>query len=284
MSRDRSPPRGGGDRGRQDRISLLVRNLPLDARYAWNGALELHDKMRKSFDACSVPALNAWQRKTGVPSHSGCCRAEDVRHKFEKYGRVRDVYLPRECCVWSPGLAPGWRNWLAGAVLCWGFCSCCPCPERPQTPLRNPVHLHHHFLQAITVRHGNAVPDVLVGRVCGGKGKGGRREGHCCVRPNSPIRCAAAASRRSSWLAPSARPARVQVAGRAPRGPELPSSCQAPELTMPVDHALSSPPRACPSRARPTPPSDRLTEAHHPRRHGPAQGLWVCGVSRRARG
>ena len=25
-----------------------------------------------------------------------CCSAEEVRAKFERYGRVRDVYLPRE--------------------------------------------------------------------------------------------------------------------------------------------------------------------------------------------
>jgi hypothetical protein len=48
---------------------------------------------------------------------SRCCRAEEVRAKFEKYGPIRDVYLPKDFCE-RAAIPPPAAN------------SCCPsCPE-----------------------------------------------------------------------------------------------------------------------------------------------------------
>lgn len=68
--------RGYNDRSRQ-RVSLLVRNLPLDARYR-SCVLLLLVLTPVAFIGCL------------------CCRADEVREKFERFGEIRDVYLPRD--------------------------------------------------------------------------------------------------------------------------------------------------------------------------------------------
>lgn len=73
--------RGYNDRSRQ-RVSLLVRNLPLDVRYKI-----LCERFRQK-----VRRLVAGNSQLFVY----VCRAEEVREKFERFGEIRDVYLPRD--------------------------------------------------------------------------------------------------------------------------------------------------------------------------------------------
>ena len=83
--RGRSPPprRGyGGGRGDHGSVSLLVRNIPLRCRYA-NSDL---GTLPHCFAVLAVKLLTFTTNFAGL----------ELRVPFERFGPVRDVYLPRD--------------------------------------------------------------------------------------------------------------------------------------------------------------------------------------------
>jgi hypothetical protein len=46
--------------------------------------------------ACGRPRISTRQRLTSTRSGPSACRPDDVRYMFEKYGDIRDVYMPMD--------------------------------------------------------------------------------------------------------------------------------------------------------------------------------------------
>lgn len=91
--RGRSPPppprRGyGGGRKGSSHGSLLVRNIPLDCRYSF--------KIPPIFKIIFIRLRFFFFLLILLFSLIGMCRPEELRSPFERFGPVRDVYIPRD--------------------------------------------------------------------------------------------------------------------------------------------------------------------------------------------
>lgn len=133
------------------RVSLLIRNLPLDARFV--SMLCLARLM--------LGLIGHTLRQPQAELHCNCwgccgpllCRPEDVRARFERYGEVRDIYLPKvssHACQRLP---------IAAACACCADAeraarlalpACYPC--RTFTPTGETVQVLHAW-GCVLVRH-----------------------------------------------------------------------------------------------------------------------------------